>query len=347
MTEEYQEVSDPFRKWGLVILGGIVVVCLLSLLVVFLARRQLATTIIRALASDTPVSTPTLTATATDILLPTETATTPPLLVDTAIPTLSGSPPMEVMTQINGPPLLDEQFLDNSRSWTGLDQNTEFLIQESTLELRSTDAELPAVLYCSGQCGPYVDNYYLQAEIVEDRASEYSSGLVFGLDPLVNTYFNFSIRPGSSGFTLRKFSNGIWETLVDWTPSQIIRPFPQPNILSVSFQKDVIQLYINGTRVGNYTQNDLKGAGRIGIYVERDGVRLISNQVMVYQLVPFTPVSTPQQILPRNTISWNSNSNLEIHPNTDRFWLLSFDRSERELGISSHEKQRRERHYRN
>jgi len=303
MTEEYKDVSDPFRKWGLLILGGIVILCLLALVVVFLARNQLATTFIGVLASDTPVVSPTFTEMVTSTLLPTETSTIPPPVMDTILPTPNRTPPMEVMTQINGPPLLDEEFSDNSKNWTGLDQNAEFLIQESRLELQSTEAELPAVLYCAGLCGPYIDNYYVQAELVEDRASEFTTGLVFGLDPAVNTYYNFSTRPSSSGFALRKFNNGAWETLVDWTPSQQIYPYPQPNIIGASVQNDVIQLYINGTRVGNYTQSDLNASGRIGVFVERDGTRLISNEVLVYQLVPFSLASPTSQMPPAGTPS--------------------------------------------
>jgi hypothetical protein len=288
MTEEYKDIPDPFRKWGLIILGGIVILCLLALVAVFVARKQLAATLIHALASETLTSTATLPETATIALSPTETATLEPLPADTLQSTPNRAPAMEIMTQIQGPPLLDEKFLDNSKSWAGFGQNSEFLIQENEVQLHSTDAEKPGILYCSGQCGPYDENFYYQVELVEDRASTFGIGLVIALDPQNSTLLNFVIRPSSTAYSLTRLKDGIWENLVDWTPSQTILPFPQPNILGVSFQNKTVQLYINGTRVGNYTQKDLSVYGRIGMFVERDGVRLIARQALVYQLTPFS-----------------------------------------------------------
>jgi len=314
MTEEYKEIPDPFRKWGLLILGSIVVLCLLALVGIFVARRQLATTLIRVLASETLTSIATLPETATFTQSSTETATLEPVSLETLVSTPNRAPAMEVMTQIQGPPLLDEKFSDNSKSWSGFGQNSEFLIQENEMQLHSTNADLPGILYCSGNCGPYDDNYYYQAELVEDRASTFGIGLVFALDTQKNTLFNFVLRPGSNAYSLTRLKNGVWENLIDWTPSQEILPFPQPNILGVSIQKEVMQLYINGTRVGNYTQKGLSAYGRIGMFVERDGVRLIGKQALVYQLTPFSsaaatslsttsPLSTPLvQVSPSPTL---------------------------------------------
>jgi hypothetical protein len=296
MTEEYKDTQDPFRKWGLIILGGIVILCLLALVSIFIARKQLATTLIRALASETSTSTATLPETATFTFSPTEAATQEPLLVDTSVSTPNRAPAMEIMTQIQGPPLLDEKFLDNSKSWTGLGQNSEFLIQENELQLHSTDPEKPGIIYCSGQCGPYDDNYYYQVELVEDRASSFGIGLAFALDPQNSTLFNFVLKPSSMAFSLTRLKNGVWENLIDWTPSKEILPFPQPNILGVSIQKEMVQLYINGTRDGNFTQNGLSGYGRIGMFVERDGVRLIAKQALVYQLTPFSAAAATSLI---------------------------------------------------
>jgi hypothetical protein len=195
---------------------------------------------------------------------------------------------MEIMTQIQGPSLLDEKFVDNSKSWTGLDQNSEFLIQEKELQIHSTDPEKPGIIYCFGECGPYEGSFYYQAELVEDRASSFGIGLVFGLDLQNNTFFNFVVKPSSNAYSLTRFKNGVWENLIDWTPSQEILPFPQPNVIGVSIQEDTIQLYVNERRVGNYTQKGLSGNGRIGMFVERDGVRLIAKQALVYQLMPFS-----------------------------------------------------------
>ena len=89
---------------------------------------------------------------------------------------------MEIMTQIQWDHhCWMRKFADNARSWSGFGQTSEFLIQENEMQLHSTDADLPGILYCSGNCGPYDDNFYYQAELVEDRASTFGIGLVFRL----------------------------------------------------------------------------------------------------------------------------------------------------------------------
>ena len=110
MTEEYKDIPDPIRKWGLLILGGIVVLCLLALVGIFVARKQLATALIRVLATETLTSTATLPETATFTQSSTDTATSEPVaLGDSSEHSKSHTCDGDHDPDSMGPPLLDEK----------------------------------------------------------------------------------------------------------------------------------------------------------------------------------------------------------------------------------------------
>jgi hypothetical protein len=211
-------------------------------------------------------------------------------------------PAMEIMALVSGPPVMDDPFDDNSRTWTGIGENSEFTLQEGNLILRSTAAGQPGMVYCSGTCGPYKDFYYYEAEVVDERASEFGYGLVFGLNEAKNAYYTFKVRPNTSEYGLFKFQNGALIPLIDWTASTAVLPAPQPNLLGASLLEKKIDLYLNGTRINSYSDNSPLSEGQIGFTVDQDGVRLMANRAVVYELIPRTPQPTvPGQPTPAAT----------------------------------------------
>lgn len=246
----------------------------------------------------TPTPTITFTPTSTFTPLPTETATLTPLPPPAAAPTQPAVPP--VVAPVSGNLLLYESFVDNARGWTGLYPGAEVLIQNNKLKLTSTQAGQPAVVYCSGVCGPYQLNYYYQAELVEEASSTIGFGLVFGMDPQNNAFYAYLIRPSSGEFSLLKLMNGVWTPLLDWTASTTINLFPQPNILGAGFQDGNIDLYINNIKIASYADGDPFNSGRIGFYVDQEGMSLLASNVAVFfQEMPsptpaslFTPTAT-------------------------------------------------------
>lgn len=288
--EEYQAPESKIPKWALIAGVVLVFVCLAALVGIFLARTQLLSIAVNALASETPTSTQTsiptetFTPAPTDTEMPTEEATA------TASPTPLPMPPPEIAALAQGGPVLSDGFVDNTNDWQGINQTSEVIIQEQQLQLRSDDSGKPAVAYCQGEnCGPYQDYYYIQAEMVEDRVSTLSLGLIFGLNQQKSGFYNFAIRPSSGEISLQKVANGQWQTLIDWTASPAVKFYPFVNTLGVSYLDGNIQLFANGMMVGTYKDAQPYKSGRVGFAVESDGVRLLASNLMVMNLAPVTP----------------------------------------------------------
>lgn len=291
-TEEYSEsTTSPWVRWA--IIGGValVVFCLGMAVVAYLARDAWLTPVVAMFATETPTPTVTPLPTATFTPPPpTPTATLEPTATQLPSPTPMLLPPAEVMSIVEGPPTLNEQFDDNTRNWTGLSQGAEYTIQQGTMVFKSGQAGQPSIVYCVTDCGPYADRYFYQAEMVDEHGSEAGYGLTFGLDPQRNVYYVFAVRPSKTEYGLFKVQSGQIYPLIDWTGSSAILPAPQPNSLGARFLKNKIDLYINSTWVGEKEdKNNTFTSGRVGIFVEKDGVRLLANQAKVFMLMDVTP----------------------------------------------------------
>ncbi|MBN1148054.1 MAG: hypothetical protein JXA78_12420 [Anaerolineales bacterium] len=259
-------------------------------------------------ASETPTPTETVEPTATFTLAPTETATQPaqPTAqqpdVTAALPALPATPTLGVLPMIpmQGEPLLTEQFADNLRAWAGLYPGSDILVQNGSLYLKGSQPGLAAAAYCSGICGPFQVSYFFQAQLVEEAASDQGFGLVFGLDPAQDSYYNFMIRPYNGDFSLLKRVNRTWTTLLTWTAAAAIQAFPQPNTLGVSFQSGTIDLFANGTKIGTFVDPNPYNTGRIGFYIDKDNIGLFARSVAVFFQEP--PAATATS-LPRPTLA--------------------------------------------
>ena len=306
MGEEIPVEENRFPKWALI--AGVVVVflCLAVLLTLFLARTKLLNIAVSVLASETSTPSATLPPTDTVPPPPTETATVETTPTTEPSPTPLPMPPAEIMGLAQGASSLDEQFGDNTRNWVGVNQTSEVAIQESQLQLRSAEPKKAGVAYCQGECGPYQDFYYFQADMVEDRPSTIGLGMVFGMNQARSAFYSLRIRPSSADYSLAKVVNGEWTPLIDWTPSASIKFYPFVNTVGASFRDGNLDLFINGQKVATYTDKQPLKSGRIGFSVDTDGVRLLASKVIVYTLNPVTPQPVITQALPGGTPMYQS-----------------------------------------
>ena len=291
MEEDIQTAQKSgVPKWALI--AGIIVIflCLAVLLTLFLGRSNLLSFAVNALASDTPIPTETLPPTITNTLEPPATET--PILEPTKEPTatLPPMPPSAVSSLAQGDPILREAFVDNTNNWVGFMPSSEVIIQENQLQLRSSESGTPALALCQGDaCGGIQEFYYYQSELVEDRPTTLALGLLFGINAQKSGYYTFALRPSSAEFSLRKFSAGQSQALIDWTSSPAIKFYPFVNIVGVSYQGGNISLFVNGTQVASYTDKQPFKAGRVGYSIESDGLRLLASNPVVLNLAAVTP----------------------------------------------------------
>ena len=301
-AEDYDEMleeeddSNSFRRWGIVAGIGVVVLCIGLLVVLWFGRPVFMAPIAQWLASATPSPTQTFPPTATFTQLPTVTATLPPTDMPTSAPPSQPAP--EIMAQAITPPALQENFVDNTRAWTGLGANSEFLIQEGSLILRSNQTGQPAVAYCAGDCGPYKDSFYYEASLMDERASDFGYGILYSINDAKNGYYAYKVRPSTGEYGLFKLVDGNWTTLVDWTTIPGLLQPPQANLLGISLQDRNITLYLNGVRLNSIVDESPYNEGRIGFIADQDGVHLFASDVLVYNLVETTPTLTGQALTP-------------------------------------------------
>lgn len=289
--EEYEDDgSGGWKKWAIIGAVGVIVVCLGLALGVWLARDTLLAPVAAMFASPTPTASITPLPTATFTITPSPSATLEPTATETAAPTQVMLPPAEIMSIVDGPPVVSEQFDDNAHNWTGQGQSADYTIQQGMMVFKSNQPGQPALVYCVIDCGPFADRYFVQTELVDQRAADAPYGLVFGMNPQLNTYYLFAVKAVAGQYALFKQVNNSLVPLIDWTASPAVLPSPQPNLLGVRFLTNKIDLYINNTWVGEKEEkNTAYTSGRVGFYVQQDGVRLLSNQVKVFNLMDVTP----------------------------------------------------------
>ncbi len=292
--EEYDDdeetEGDGGRRWMIFAAIGVVVLCLGIAVVVWLARDTLLAPVAGLMATETSTATVTPVPTSTFTPMPSPTDTEMPTSTIAPSPTPLMLPPNEVMAIVDGSPVLDEQFNDNNRNWTSLGEGAEYTIQQGMMVFKSALPGQQAVVYCITDCGPYSDRYFAQTEIVDERGSDASHGLVFGIDPQRNVYYVFRVKPSTGQFGLFKRIGADLTPMIEWTQSPAVLPAPTPNTLGVRYLANKIDLYVNGTWVGEkQDKNNAYNSGRVGLYVEQDGARLLANQLKVYNLLDVTP----------------------------------------------------------
>ena len=92
-------------------------------------------------------------------------------------------------------------------------------------------------------------------------------------------YYVFLIRNGS--FRLQKMVQGQWQTLRSWKSATAIQSVPNSNQLKVACQGTQIDLYVNGQRLGSYTDSSFNN-GIIGLAVEEAGTHVHFDNLRVY-----------------------------------------------------------------
>jgi hypothetical protein len=292
--EEYEEeAGTSWKTWAIIGAVGVIVVCLALGIVGYMARDSVLAPVAAMFATETATPSvtplPTATFTMTPTSLPSDTPE-PPTNTPEPSPTPLLLPPPEVMAIVDGAPTLNEQFDDNAHSWTGLTQGAEYTIQEGNMVFKSGQPGAPGVIYCVTDCGPYEERYFYQGQMVDERGSEGGYGLVFGLDQQRSTYYVFAVRPTKGTFGLFKVSGQQIFPLQDWTQSSAIQAAPQVNVLGVRYLSGKIDMFVNGTWVSEkMDKNNPYKSGRVGLFVDQDGVRLLANQVKVFNLIEVTP----------------------------------------------------------
>jgi hypothetical protein len=251
---EIQSGETPKDKWPTILAGGCLVILYIILCIIVATTGFVYKGRFPQFAGDLP--TPTMIATPT-----------PGILVR--------PPDNQHMTKF-------EDFASDLGDWSLYYQNGKVqvvsgkLILESNLFGHPALSENPKFISVS-------ETYYVQADFTTDTSGQQLYGLVFGLSESSDTYYLFSITPGTHNYQLYKYNTGKWDELVPNSSANLL-PYPEANTLSVYFEKGNIELYINGNLMSSYLDKQPLQFNGVGAYVGDSGYRLIVDNFFAYSV---------------------------------------------------------------
>jgi len=224
----------------------------------------------------TPSQTPTLTATNVPTQTPSPTPTlTPHVLI---------TPPKDII-------VLEEKFDSNSRGWDKFYSNTNVHIKDSKLFVNSNKAEYVGMAICYYSCGNFKNSlFYIQAEMVPERQTTIEHGISFCVGPGDN-YYVFEVNSRAATYSLIEQKYGNWDILIDSTLSKAINRYPISNTLGVYYDQGKMDLYINGTLVNSYHDQNPLTCSWVGFFIDAGTLNLIVDNVYIYN-VALTPTSS-------------------------------------------------------
>jgi hypothetical protein len=236
-----------------------------------------------ATMTPTVTSTPTQTPTATETSTPSNT----PLPTDTPTPEAT-STNTATPTELPGL-LLKDQFNDNTNEWGPWYKDSETDVTNGQFRLWSKAEGFVGLSTCGNNCGPY-HNFYYQAEVLLDPASDVNFGIAFGiLDG--QHYYVFEIDTDFGGYALYKLVDNEWEILIDWKKHSAVRSGGTPNLLAVQLSEDgkLISLWINGIFIQDFDEPEPYDAGKIGFFVNGIGPTLVGDNLELFTSNPYLP----------------------------------------------------------
>jgi serine/threonine protein kinase len=267
---------------GPLLIGGIIAAILLCLLgggiVIFLV---LASAKEDEVAVETPVVTATVSAAATPIatapdssdVVDAETASeateTPIPPTSTPVPVESSSDSIVIDPELLGEEILfAEHFDSNQHGWFIGEEDDEFGLSIAELvdgHYRLSQQAVQGVAWWSNpEQGEDFDDFILSVEAVPvEQNASFGYGLIFRRNS-DEDFYTFEID--DAGFSVSLFSDGEWQTLVDYTETAAIKS-DGPNQLAVKAVGPLMTLFINGQEV-RAVEDDTLQRGSIGVIID-------------------------------------------------------------------------------
>jgi hypothetical protein len=195
-------------------------------------------------------------------------------------PTMTPIPQILVYQPSDSGKVIHEDFKSNKRHWRLYYSNGKLELIGGKLVLQSNLPDAYTIV-TSSYVATKAIRYYVQADLSTDIQTSHSYGLVFGSDQSRETFYFFEVQPNDGMFHLSKFDSGKWTELVPSTEAEI-NPFPHINTLSVYFDQGKMELYINGNRVAQYSDEEFFSSSDVGMFMTNADYRLLVDDFFIY-----------------------------------------------------------------
>jgi hypothetical protein len=177
--------------------------------------------------------------------------------------------------------VLKDDFSTNKNNWSAYYFNSKVEVKDGKLFLESYDSGSAVALtfYKPSPHQYFTGNYYLQADLTTEQGRTPEYGLVFSVAD--GNYYQFIIAPFIQKYSLRKTVDAKWTDLKQGY-STIIKSSTEVNTLGVYFDRGNIEAFINGQQVMTYQDKDPLTQGRLGLYIDNAGFKLIVDNFFAY-----------------------------------------------------------------
>ena len=207
--------------------------------------------------------------------------------VQNYFPTKTAPPPSILVNQPDkDAKITSDDFSTNQNNWSTRFALSKAEVKDGKLFFEAFKGNTYSMAYCNSCWFVVKSNqtltnpYYLQADFNTDKKTDGRYGLVYNISNTLSSYYIFVINPTSGIYSVYKLDDD-WRELSSG-PSDLIKPSPEINTLSLEFNAGAIRFYINGQTLTSVTDPHPLKDGKIGVYVEGTGFKLIVDNLFAY-----------------------------------------------------------------
>ena len=199
----------------------------------------------------------------------------------TGLPPTTPTPHINPTNLQNASLIFKDDFSNDRHAWTGNEDYSKERVSFGTLIFESSKENTYAFANC-GSCPDLDAPFYLQANLLPDKATDKGFGIYFNFNDKDNgSFFLFRINTEARKYYVYHGANDGW-TIRAAGESDQIKSFPASNTLGIYARKDVVEFYINGKIIDSYEQSGYSFyKGNFGFYVDNSGFKLLVDDLVI------------------------------------------------------------------
>ena len=181
-----------------------------------------------------------------------------------------------------GDMVFQDDFSDNKNDWSvDTTPPTHLEISNGKLNIHVEKENSRGYIRCR-LCPVLKSPYYLQADFLTNQVTKEFYGLAFSSSDSYDTFYLFEIAPDSGLFCFYKYKNQHWNLYIS-RKTDLVKPYPNANMLGIRFDHDLMTLYINQTVVDTFSDTgNSMGSGKFWPYVDSNKFTLMLDNVYSY-----------------------------------------------------------------
>jgi hypothetical protein len=199
-----------------------------------------------------------------------------------SLPPTSPTPHMMPWYEPGSSVLFEDQFYENTNSWTVYEESGVLEFKDEKLYLKSAYPDNFAIANCAGRkCEPPTNPYYIQADLNTDKQTDINFGLALGMKYNSGNFYIFTINAESKRYFFYHHTPKQWVLLTTGS-SPNIHTYPDGNTIGIYIKEGLMEFYINNTFTDIYYETGAKIiTGDIGFYADNAGFKLIGDKLII------------------------------------------------------------------